>query len=159
MKNSSLVLILVSLVACGGGAGESQDDAFLTAATLGQQTVLTVDEHLAREPYASADRDNGQRLAHLCRACHSFAKGGVHMIGPNLHGVFGSRIAARTDFDYSGALREADFIWTPRALDAWLAQPAKFLPGNRMTIAGIADPADRRDVIAYLLQVTSESTD
>jgi cytochrome c len=55
-------------------------------------------------------------------------------------------------------LLEADFLWTPRALDAWLAEPARFLPGNRMTIAGVSDPEDRRDIIAYLIEMTGEST-
>ena len=151
------LLMLAALAACGGGAADSQNTPVLTAATLGTQNVLATDEYLASDPYAIADRENGERLAHLCRACHSFAKGGVHMIGPNLHGVFGSRIGARADFDYSAAVLEADLVWTPRALDAWMAEPGRFLPGNRMTIAGIEDPDDRRDVIAYLLVATSES--
>ena len=45
-------------------------------------------------------------------------------------------------------------VWTPRALDAWLARPARFLPGNRMTFPGIADAGDRADLIAWLLEAT-----
>lgn len=156
LKHLGLILIATATAACEGGGGESGDAPVLTAAMLGQQTVLTADEYLAAEPYMSANRDNGERLAHLCRACHSFAEGGVHMIGPNLHGFFGAKVGAKAGFDYSEALREADFVWTPRALDAWMAAPAEFLPGNRMTIAGIADPGDRRDVVAYLLRATGE---
>ena len=152
-----LGLIALSLTACGGGEVETVDAPVLTAATLGQQTVLSSDDYLAREPYSDADLENGERLAYLCRACHSFAMGGAHMIGPNLHGMFGSGIGQKAGFDYSQAVLEADFVWTPRALDAWMAEPARFLPGNRMSIAGISDPQDRRDVIAYLLHTTGES--
>jgi cytochrome c len=52
-------------------------------------------------------------------------------------------------------MRNANFVWTPRALDGWLAQPGKFLPGNRMTFAGVMRQSDRDDLVAYLLAVTS----
>lgn len=146
------------LAACGGGNGEPQDAPAVTAATLGAQTVLEADEYLAQAPYADADRDNGASLVHLCRACHSLARGGAHMIGPNLYGFFGSKVGTREGFDYSEAILEADFVWTPEALDAWLTEPALFLPGNRMVIPGIGKKQDRSDVIAYLLEVTSEQT-
>ncbi|NNF41188.1 MAG: hypothetical protein HKN64_07395 [Woeseiaceae bacterium] len=50
---------------------------------------------------------------------------------------------------------DADFVWTPRALDAWLAQPGRFLPGNRMSFAGLMQQSQRDDLIAYLLHVTT----
>ncbi len=80
------------------------------------------------------------------------------MIGPALHGFFGTEAGSREDFEYSAVLAQADFVWTPRALDAWLVQPGRFLPGNRMTFAGVFRESDRNDLIAYLLQVTSEGT-
>jgi len=52
-------------------------------------------------------------------------------------------------------MQAADFVWTPRALDAWLAQPGRFLPGNRMTFGGIFGQRDRDDLIAYLLVKTN----
>ena len=76
------------------------------------------------------------------------------MIGPNLFGFFGNEAAAVEGFDYSQALSEADFTWTPRALDAWLAEPSRFLPGNRMTFAGVSGESDRANLIAYLLVAT-----
>jgi len=80
------------------------------------------------------------------------------MIGPALHGFFGTQAGSRDGFEYSPVLTEAAFSWTPRALDAWLAQPGRFLPGNRMTFAGVLRESDRNDLIAYLLQATSEGT-
>ena len=41
-------------------------------------------------------------------------------------------------------------VWTDAALDAYLAAPAKAMPGNRMPYAGLSNPADRRNVIAYI---------
>ena len=59
-----------------------------------------------------------------------------------------------TDYSYSEALASSNFVWTPRALDAWLAQPYPFLPGNRMSYPGLPDGDDRKAVIAYLLHYT-----
>ena len=112
-------------------------------------------DYLAQAPYAGADRDNGQRLAQMCRACHTFGKGGVNMIGPNLFGFFGKPAGSVAGYAYSAALQEADFVWTPRALDAWLSQPARFLPGNRMSFPGVARAEERTELIAYLLEATS----
>ena len=130
-----------------------------TAATLGEQIVLTPVEYLEAAPYKDADRSQGARQAQICRACHSFDKDGPDMIGPALYGFFGKQVGSRSAFQYSEAMAEADFIWTPEALDAWLAQPGRFLPGNRMTFAGVLRQSDRDDLIAYLLSATTDAAD
>ncbi len=79
------------------------------------------------------------------------------MIGPALHGFFGTVAGSRNGYDYSPVMRNANFVWTPRALDGWLAQAGRFLPGNRMMFAGIMRQSDRDDLVAYLLDVTSVS--
>lgn len=137
------------------GATDAVAAPLLTAATLGEQTVLSVAEYLSAAPYSTADRTNGANQAQVCRACHSLDKGGPNMIGPALHGFFGSSVGSREGFEYSPVVRDADFIWTPRALDAWLAQPGRFLPGNRMTFAGVLRSSDRDDLIAFLLEATT----
>ncbi len=79
------------------------------------------------------------------------------MIGPALYGFFGTEVGSRSGFEYSAVMRNADFVWTPEALNAWLAQPGRFLPGNRMTFAGVLRQEDRDNLIAYLLEVTTAS--
>jgi cytochrome c len=148
------------VAACGGdapspAAGSDESAVPLTAATLGEQAVVPVADYLGQAPYSGADRDNGERLVQMCRACHTIGKGGVNMIGPNLYGFFGKPAGSVAGYGYSAALQEADFVWTPRALDAWLSQPARFLPGNRMSFPGVSRASDRADLIAYLLEVTN----
>ena len=151
------------LAACGSDSADpaaaEQQAPPLTAATLGEQTVLEVSEYLAAAPYAGADKDNGARLAQMCKSCHSVDEGGPNMIGPALFDVFGRRVGGLDGFAYSPAMQAADFVWTPRALDAWLARPGSFLPGNRMPFAGVMRAEDRNDMIAYLLEATSAGND
>ena len=149
------------LAACGGkpDAGAPVSDPVLTAQTLGDQAVTTSKDYLADVRYATADTRNGARQAQICRACHSLEQGGANQVGPSLYGMFGKPAGRVSGFDYSAALRNAGFVWTPRALDAWLAQPARFLPGNRMAFAGVMNEDDRNDLIAYLLEVTSADGD
>lgn len=164
MGKYSSLLAAAAILALLVGCGEKSDDGgeqvppALTAATLGEQQLLSAAEYLSQPPYADADQSNGARQAQVCRACHSLDAGGANMIGPALHGFFGTQAGSRDGFEYSPVLTEAAFSWTPRALDAWLAQPGRFLPGNRMTFAGVLRESDRNDLIAYLLQATSEGT-
>ena len=105
-------------------------------------------------PYNTADYARGRRTWKLCQSCHITAEGGGNLVGPNLHGLFGREAGTLEGFAYSPALQEADFIWTPDKVDHWLENPRTFLPGNRMTFAGVRKPDDRIAVIAYLMSET-----
>lgn len=150
-----------TMAACGGNKapGEAGRDVPVTAATLGEQTVLTPAEYLAQPRYATADVSRGEQEAVFCQACHSLVKGGGDRIGPNLYAVIGRQAGTRRGFAYSKPLKQAEFVWTPAALDGWLADPARFLPGNRMAIPGITDARDRDNLIAYLLRAKSPGPD
>ncbi len=101
-------------------------------------------------PYNEANYANGKRIGGQCRACHTLNDGGGTMVGPNLHGIFGRKAGTVAGFDYSHQLKAAGFTWDWDKLDQWLAQPQTFVPGTRMTFAGVRKPEDRRDVIAYI---------
>jgi len=101
-------------------------------------------------PYDQGDLENGRRAFARCRACHTIGEGGADMTGPNLYGVFGRKAGERPRYNYSNAMRTADFTWDADRLDHWLQNPRTFLPGNKMTFPGLPDATDRRDVIAFL---------
>ena len=105
-------------------------------------------------PYNTADYARGRRTFKLCQSCHTTAEGAGALVGPNLYGLFGREAGKAPGFDYSDALKSADFTWTPDKVDHWLENPQTFLKGNRMTFAGVRKPEDRTAVIAYLMTQT-----
>ena len=113
--------------------------------------VLMVAAYLAAAGMARADGDagRGEKKFEECAACHKIEHG-ENDLGPNLHGVFGRKAGALADFRYSPALKRSGITWTAQTLDAYLADPQKAVPANRMPYAGLADASDRADLIAYL---------
>jgi cytochrome c len=99
---------------------------------------------------ASADPKRGEDTAHACGVCHTFEKGGPNKIGPNLWGIVGRARATEAGFDYSDGMKQMGGTWTIDDLNKFLTKPMGFVPGTKMTFAGLARPAQRADVIAYL---------
>ena len=116
--------------------------------------IRTAAEYLAEPAFAAADVQRGELLGFACAACHRFRAEEGTLIGPHLQGVFGRPAASIEGFDYSPALRASGLVWTPRSLEAWLANPADFVDGTTMAFTGYRSAEDRRDLIAYLLRVT-----
>jgi cytochrome c len=106
-------------------------------------------------PYNTGDVDNGHAKFALCMACHTVAAGAPNMTGPNLHGIFGRKAGTAPGFSYSDALKSSGWTWDAERLNDWLSGPAKVLPGTKMTFAGLPNPKDRIDVIAYLKVASS----
>jgi cytochrome c len=101
---------------------------------------------------ADGDPKRGEKLFEECRACHAIERG-VEGVGPDLHGVFGRQAVGLDNFRYSPALKKSGITWTPQTLDAYMADPQKAVPANRMPYAGMPDAHDRADVITYMQQV------
>jgi cytochrome c len=116
--------------------------------------VKTAAEYLAEPQFAAADLQRGELLSFACAACHTLRAGEKTIVGPNLHGVFGRPAGTLADFAYSPALRGSRLVWTPRAVEAWLADPQRFVAGTTMAFTGLQSADDRRDLIAYLLRAT-----
>ena len=163
---SSRLAILAApllIVACGGGIEQASPEPAAEEKTV-EKPVVTAEVSTAEgpgalftslpAPYNTADEARGRRTYKLCQSCHTLAEGGQNLVGPNLYGVFGREIGAVENFSYSRAVQDSDIVWTPELLDNWLENPRTFLPGNRMSFAGVRRPEDRLAVIAYIMAET-----
>ena len=99
---------------------------------------------------AGGDAAKGKIVFQRCAICHRAEKDGGNGLGPNLFGVAGRKAGAVANFSYSVALKNSGLTWTQDKLIAWVAHPSGLVPGNRMAFAGLPDPQDRADVVAYL---------
>ncbi len=98
----------------------------------------------------NADIAAGQAVTKKCTSCHVFEKDGPHRVGPRLWGVVGGKRAHWNDFAYSKAMQEKGGTWTYEELYAYLKNPKKAIPGNKMAFAGLKKPEDIANLIAYL---------
>ncbi|EQB05909.1 cytochrome C [Sphingobium quisquiliarum P25] len=100
---------------------------------------------------ASADIAAGEKVFAKCAACHTINQGGANGIGPNLYATVGEEIGkGKAGFAFSDALKSKGGTWTFENLDHWLESPREFAPGTKMTFAGLGNPADRANLIAWM---------
>ncbi len=101
----------------------------------------------------SADIEKGKSLSKQCSQCHTFVKNGAHRIGPNLFGIVGMKIASKPGYAYSkGALKlkEQDYKWDVESLNKFLLKPRQFMPGTKMSYAGLKRASQRAHIVKYL---------
>lgn len=106
---------------------------------------------LAPPAGAAGDPARGGRLYERCAACHSLDR---DRTGPRHCGLVGRRAGSVPGFDYSPALRRSGIVWTAESLDRFLAAPLAAVPGTTMGYAGIPDAAERRDLVAFLVEAS-----
>ncbi|HEX6411199.1 MAG TPA: cytochrome c family protein [Sphingomicrobium sp.] len=99
---------------------------------------------------AKADAAAGEQVFKKCTACHNADPGGANALGPGLYGVMGNPVASHPGFAFTDALKGKGGNWDWDTMSAWLASPKKFAPGTKMTFAGLSNPQDRANVMAFL---------
>ncbi len=102
----------------------------------------------------AAPNPRGRLLFLRCASCHDISAGASPKIGPNLKGVFGRPAGSLPGYAYSPAMKAQTFRWDDATLDRWLTKPTDLVPGTAMAFGGIAVPADRAALIAYLRDPT-----
>ncbi|MCC7199792.1 MAG: cytochrome c family protein [Gammaproteobacteria bacterium] len=120
--------------------------------------VLSAGAVQADEPPAAGNPARGKLLFLQCAACHDLKPAAVAKVGPNLNGVLGRKAGSVPGLASSPALKDSGIVWTEELLDKWIEMPGKLVPGTAMAFAGVAKPADRAALIAYLRQETAVAT-
>lgn len=113
----------------GGAAAAAQGPDFATA-------------------FASADPAAGEKIFNKCKACHKVD--GTNGTGPHLDGVVNRAIGSVAGFGYSDAMAGHGGTWDPETLSQFLENPKGYVPGTKMSFAGLKSVEDRANVIAYL---------
>lgn len=143
----SLSIIAVSLLAAA--CSQQPVPAAAAAGSPPAAPVATAPASTPAPAPAPAPEISGEQAFAMCTACHSRDAGAPQRMGPNLRGVVGRKAGSNPGFDYSPALKASNITWDAAQLDAYLAAPAKHVPGTRMVIA-VPDPARRQALIEYL---------
>lgn len=106
---------------------------------------------LAPFPAAAGDAKAGQDVFKSeCAECHAVAQG-RNKKGPSLFGIVGRKSGSLPDYNYSDALKNIGWTWTPEQLHTYLSQPAKQAnPGTKMKYDGLDNAKDLDDLLSYL---------
>ena len=96
---------------------------------------------------AAGDPAAGEAVYSRCQGCHSLE---YSRTGPKHCGLLGRRAGSVPGYEYSPAMKNSNLVWNDKTLERFLADPVTIVPGTTMTYAGVPDPADRSNLIAYL---------
>ncbi|HEY3950012.1 c-type cytochrome [Phenylobacterium sp.] len=102
------------------------------------------------QPTATPPAATPPPLFAVCQACHESTAGAGPSVGPNLFGVGGRKVGTAKDFDYSDAMKNSPIVWSADTLTAFITDPAKTIPNNKMDYSG-ADAATAKQIADYLM--------
>jgi len=153
-RASTLIMIAftsLSLTACGGEetAAPTSPSAIPPTAT---KTASAPAQALTP---AEMLMERGAKLYKRCQSCHTLEQDGRHKVGPNMWNLYGSTAGVREGFAYSKAMKESGITWTDETLSAYIENPRKYMPGNRMSYVGLRKAEDREAVLAYIKAKTT----
>ncbi len=99
---------------------------------------------------AEANAEEGAKIFKKCGSCHNAEKGGANKVGPNLAGVVGANKGTHPGFTYSDGMKSHPGKWSYEDLFAFIHKPSALIPGTKMTFAGLSNPKDIANVVAFL---------
>jgi len=97
----------------------------------------------------SGDVATGKLVFRKCQACHSLEPG-KNGLGPSLSGIIGKKASSVRNYNYSPAMKSSNLTWDVATLEAYLTDPQKSVPGNKMPFPGLKTENERKAVIAFL---------
>lgn len=157
MKRALWLVFVVAGACAWSGAGLVGAQAAGTPAAGSPAAVSPAAAGAAASTVASRPGDamRGEAVYSRCLACHALA---YDRTGPHHCGLLGRKAGSVPDFSYTEAMKNAGIIWTETSLDAFLKAPLQAIPGTSMGYAGIPDPQERADLIAYLKRENASPT-
>ncbi len=110
-------------------------------------------------PETALERDVRAENFKWCGFCHTMNKGGKHLAGPNLYGIFGRPVGSVPNFTYTSNMAahgQKGEKWDDALMDRLIADPDKFAPGTTMVVSSgnVTDPERRKAMINILKKET-----
>jgi cytochrome c len=102
---------------------------------------------------ADGNAERGEEIYARCKACHALEQ---NRVGPRHCGLFGRKAGSVPNYQYSPAMKKYGVTWNEETLDKFIENPLKTVPGTKMGYAGVKDPQERADLIAYLKKATRD---
>lgn len=110
--------------------------------------VITPRSDVARLAQSS-DVERGAKIFRRCQACHALEIN-KKLSGPSLANVINRPSGALSGYRYSAPMAKRDVVWDTATLTLFLTKPREFVPGTKMGFAGISDPDEVVDLLAFL---------
>ena len=73
-----------------------------------------------------------------------FPRTGQERLGPSLAGIVGKKAGADPQLQLLAGSQESTVLWDVATLDAYLMDPQKMIPGNKMPFPGLKTENERR---------------
>jgi cytochrome c len=135
-----------------GKRARHRGQLLLIMALSGTVCILASPSALPQAQQGPEDASGQQAFNNACRTCH-IVKEGDNRLGPNLYKIVGRKAGSLPDYAFSGAMKEAGFVWDEEKLDRFIANPDEVVPGNSMKpYGGLSSSDDRKKIIAFLAQ-------
>jgi cytochrome c len=94
----------------------------------------------------------GERVYGQCRSCHQVGENAKNLVGPELNGLFGRKSGAVVGYSYTDANKNSNITWDEATFREYIVDPKGKIPGTKMAYAGLKNPQQVTDLIAYLKQ-------
>lgn len=107
---------------------------------------------LVAAPAVAQDAAAGEKIFAQCKACHQVGETAKNAIGPELNGVIGRKAGAAEGYSYSAANKNSGLTWDEATFRDYIKDPKAKVPGTKMAFAGVKDPKQVEDLLAFLKQ-------
>lgn len=106
----------------------------------------------ASAPVLAQDAAAGEKSFSKCRPCHMVGETAKNGVGPLLNGLIGRPAGSIEGYNYSAANKGSGLTWDDATFLEYIAAPAAKIKGTKMAFAGIKDPNEAANLLAYLKQ-------
>jgi cytochrome c len=160
-RHSATFIAAIAVLTGCGQSGSAPDAAAqkVQPSSSAPQSAPTPTPVSAQAKTAADPLARGAKLYKRCVSCHTLKEGERHKVGPNLWAIYGAAAGKKEGFAYSKAMKASGLIWDDETLGGYIENPRKFMPGNRMTYAGLRKEEDRKALLLYLKDATSPPSD